>query len=97
MRRYQLVGPDDTATLTLSRFGETARIIAPANPRPAEELARLSGTLRFEMRNAQGESIGTATGKDTGEAGGVKIALDLSNLPPRPMLKGVKRRRFYND
>ena len=33
-----------------------------------------------ELKNAQGESIGTATLSDTGK--GVRIKLDLKNLPP---------------
>ena len=44
--------------------------------------AQTVDTRKFEMRNALGESIGTATVMDTGEAGGVKIALDLSGLQP---------------
>ena len=38
------------------------------------------GPLKVELKNAQGESVGTAT--LTAAAKGVAIALDLKNLPP---------------
>jgi Cu-Zn family superoxide dismutase len=43
-------------------------------------LAQQSST-KVELKNGQGQSVGTAT-LSSDEAGGVKIALDLSNLPP---------------
>ena len=57
MRRYQLVEPDSTSTFTLSRFGEAARIIAPVNPHPAEELARYIERPRFETSEHVKEEI----------------------------------------
>ena len=48
VHRYHLVLPDGTTTLTLSRFGEAVNIVAPVNPRTAEELARLFEAPRFE-------------------------------------------------
>lgn len=38
-------------------------------------------STKVELKNAQGQSVGTAT-LSSDPAGGVKIALDLSNLPP---------------
>lgn len=35
-----------------------------------------------EMKNAQGESVGTATITAVGRRGGVRVKLDLKNLPP---------------
>ena len=45
-------------------------------------LAYAAGTTKtVELKNAKGESVGTATLKDA-KHGGVKIKLDLKNLPP---------------
>lgn len=43
-------------------------------------LAQQSPT-KVELKNAQGQSVGTAT-LSSDDAGGVKIALELANLPP---------------
>ena len=57
VRRYHYVEPSRTTTLTLSGFGEAVTIIAPANPRPAEELAELFGTPRFDTPGQFTEAI----------------------------------------
>lgn len=45
-------------------------------------LAHAAGTTKtVELKNAKGESVGTATLKDA-KHGGVRIKLDLKNLPP---------------
>ena len=44
--------------------------------------AQHSGGHTVELKNAQGESIGTATLTAINRKGGVRIKLDLKNLPP---------------
>ena len=45
-------------------------------------VAQHSGGHTVELKNAKGESIGTATLRSIGKTGGVRIKLDLKNLPP---------------
>jgi len=45
-------------------------------------VAQHSGGHTVELKNAQGESVGTATITAINKKGGVKIKLDLKNLPP---------------
>ena len=47
----------------------------------AASLAAANKPVTVEMKNAKGESVGTATISDN-KGGGVKIKLDLKNLPP---------------
>src|SRR6476620_5172731 len=42
----------------------------------------LTGGHTVELKNAKGESVGTATITAVNKKGGVKIKLDLKNLPP---------------
>src|SRR5262245_43026745 len=44
--------------------------------------AQHSGGHTVELKNAQGESVGTATLTAINKKGGVRIKLDLKNLPP---------------
>ncbi len=46
--------------------------------------AALAGQTTVELKNAKGESVGTASLSSTGDAGsmGVQIKVDLKNLPP---------------
>ncbi len=44
--------------------------------------AQHMGGHTVELKNAQGESVGTATLTAINKKGGVKIKLDLKNLPP---------------
>jgi superoxide dismutase, Cu-Zn family len=45
-------------------------------------VAKQTGSHTVELKNAQGESVGTATITAVNKKGGVKIKLDLKNLPP---------------
>ena len=45
-------------------------------------VAQRSGGHTVELKNAQGESVGTATITALNKKGGVRIKLDLKNLPP---------------
>jgi Cu-Zn family superoxide dismutase len=45
-------------------------------------LAQHSGGRTIELKNAQGQSVGTATIAALNKKGGVRIKLDLKNLPP---------------
>lgn len=45
-------------------------------------VAQHSGGHIVELKNAQGESVGTATITALNKKGGVRIKLDLKNLPP---------------
>jgi Cu-Zn family superoxide dismutase len=44
--------------------------------------ASLAQSTRVDLKNAQGESVGTATLSPASGSTGVKIDLDLKNLPP---------------
>jgi len=44
--------------------------------------AQMTGAHTVELKNAQGESVGTATITALNKKGGVRIKLDLKNLPP---------------
>jgi superoxide dismutase, Cu-Zn family len=44
--------------------------------------AQHMGGHTVELKNANGESIGTATLTSMGKKGGVRVKLDLKNLPP---------------
>jgi len=45
-------------------------------------MAQMTGGHIVELKNAQGESVGTATITALNKKGGVRIKLDLKNLPP---------------
>ena len=45
-------------------------------------VAQHTGGHTVELKNAQGESVGTATITAINKKGGVRIKLDLKNLPP---------------
>ena len=45
-------------------------------------VAQHAGGHTVELKNAQGESVGTATITALNKKGGVRIKLDLKNLPP---------------
>ena len=45
-------------------------------------LAQMTGGHTVELKNAQGESVGTATITALNKKGGIRIKLDLKNLPP---------------
>ena len=45
-------------------------------------VAQHSGGHIVELKNAQGEAVGTATITALNKKGGVRIKLDLKNLPP---------------
>jgi superoxide dismutase, Cu-Zn family len=45
-------------------------------------VAQHAGGHTVELKNAQGESVGTATITAINKKGGVRIKLDLKNLPP---------------
>ncbi len=72
VRRYQLVEPDGAAILYISRFGESVAIVAPADPHPAEELARYMGSPQLETPDQVKEAI---AGLSAGEQDCLRRAL----------------------
>jgi Cu-Zn family superoxide dismutase len=76
---YRLIsrqGADWRPAMTMRAF-----VLAGAIATLGSVLLAQQKSTKVELKNAQGQSVGTAT-LSSDNAGGVKISLDLANLPP---------------